>query len=292
MSENAGVELTRLTAGASFAESSWRCQRTLLKAGQVNETREMQGAGRSVGGDRRGPESRRNTCGRYPRPSQGQDLNWPEAMRPIPGPGGHRSSKPHTGYAGRQTSEGAGKLRGTAQGGQGEKPWRWCSIPESCVSPCLRDRQPGAAMRFEPTREQAEADWGSLPYIGEDGKQRRIRVFVPGVRDDPGLVPDLIRELVRRAAAEAALNADARKIPGTEAARPRRRTCHSGPLRGHNGVLAPWVNSVGHPGLEKGRKRRRSTHQRGDRPPPPEILRSGTGEGVERTPRAADTPGC
>ena len=70
------------------------------------------------------------------------------------------------------------------------------------------------------------------------------------------------------------LTADARKIPGTEAARPRRRTRHSGPLRGHNGVLAPWVNFQGHPGLEKGRKRRRSTHQRGDRPPPPEILRS------------------
>ena len=144
MSENAGVELTRLAAGASFTESWWRCRRTLPKVGQVNETRAMTRGGPLCRGYRRGPGSRRNTCGRYPGSSQGQDLNWPEAMWSILGPGGHRSSNPHTWYAGRRTSEGAGKLRGTAQGGQGERPWRWCSIPESCESPRRRGRQPGA----------------------------------------------------------------------------------------------------------------------------------------------------
>ena len=34
-------------------------------------------------------------------------------------------------------------------------------------------------MRFETAPgEQAQVDWGSLPYVGEDGKLRRVRVFV------------------------------------------------------------------------------------------------------------------
>ena len=34
-------------------------------------------------------------------------------------------------------------------------------------------------MRFETgPGEQAQVDWGSLPYIGEDGKRRRAWVFV------------------------------------------------------------------------------------------------------------------
>ena len=34
-------------------------------------------------------------------------------------------------------------------------------------------------MRFETAPgEQAQVDWGSLPYVGEDGKLRRVWVFV------------------------------------------------------------------------------------------------------------------
>ena len=34
-------------------------------------------------------------------------------------------------------------------------------------------------MRFETVPgEQAQVDWGSLAYLDEDGKKRRIRVFV------------------------------------------------------------------------------------------------------------------
>ena len=129
--------------------------------------------------------------------------------------------------------KGGGPLCGGSPG-----PWE---------SPRRRGRQPGAAMRFELARGKAEVDWGSQTCIDRDGRKRRIRVYVLGVRDDLGLVPDLIRELVRRAAAEAAIDPDARKIPGTEAAWPRRGTSHSGPLSGQNGVLAPWVNSTKRP---------------------------------------------
>ena len=47
------------------------------------------------------------------------------------------------------------------------------------VRPRRRWRQPEATMRFETAPgEQAQVDWGSLAYIGEDGKQRRVWVFV------------------------------------------------------------------------------------------------------------------
>ena len=47
------------------------------------------------------------------------------------------------------------------------------------VGPRRRWRQPEATMRFETAPgEQAQVDWGSPAYIGEDGKQRRVWVFV------------------------------------------------------------------------------------------------------------------
>ena len=71
-------------------------------------------------------------------------------------------------------------------------------------------------MRFETAWEQAEVGWCRQACIDWDGRKRRIWVFVLGVGDDPGLVPDLIRKLERQAAADADLNPDARNIPGTE----------------------------------------------------------------------------
>ena len=57
------------------------------------------------------------------------------------------------------------------------------SILKGYVSPRRRCRQPEATMRFETAPgEQAQVsrrrDWGSLSYIGADGKQRRVWVFV------------------------------------------------------------------------------------------------------------------
>ena len=242
--------------------------------------------------DLKGTESLDNnkSTGRYPRPSQGQALNWPEGMRPIPGPGGHRSSNPHTGYAGRRTSEGLGncvspRREVRAKGRGGGAPYRSPACRRAGeagnrVQPC-GSRRPGRRRRWtgaaRPALTGTDASaasgcsfWLFVPGV-RSGCSFRVFVlvvrsgcsflvvrsgcsfwlFVPGVRDDPGLVPRLIRELVRRAAAEAALDPDVRKIPGTEAAWPRRRASHSGPLRGQNGVLAPWVN-FGTPRARKG----------------------------------------
>ena len=71
-------------------------------------------------------------------------------------------------------------------------------------------------MRFETAWEQVEVGWCRQACIDWDGRKRRIWVLVLGVRDDPGLVPDLIRELECQAAADADLNPDARNIPGTQ----------------------------------------------------------------------------
>ena len=64
------------------------------------------------------------------------------------------------------------------------------------VRPRRRGRQPEATMRFETAPgEQAQVDWGSLPYVGEDGKRRRVWVFVMTM----GWSRACYVELVRRA---------------------------------------------------------------------------------------------
>ena len=53
------------------------------------------------------------------------------------------------------------------------------SILKSHVSPRRRRRQPDATMRFETAPgEQAQAGWGSLAYLDQGGRKRRIWVFV------------------------------------------------------------------------------------------------------------------
>ena len=42
-----------------------------------------------------------------------------------------------------------------------------------------RTRQSHGTMRFETTpREQAQVDWGSFAYVGEDRRKRRVWAFV------------------------------------------------------------------------------------------------------------------
>ena len=115
-------------------------------------------------------------------------------------------------------------------------------------------------------------------------------MFVLGVRDNvPGLVPDLIRELECQAAADAALNPDARSIPGTEdrPALPRNLPQSPGERseRGFSPITTPGGPETGGNaavGIRGAAPARLSTVTL---PPPQEILRSvqrsGTGEGVE-----------
>ena len=64
------------------------------------------------------------------------------------------------------------------------------------VSPRRRRRQPDATVRFETAPgEQAQVDWGSLGYMGADGKKHRIWVFVMTL----GWSRACYVELVRRA---------------------------------------------------------------------------------------------
>ena len=70
------------------------------------------------------------------------------------------------------------------------------SILKAYVSPKRRPRQPDATMRFETAPgEQAQVDWGSLAYIGQDGRKHRIWVFVMTL----GWSRACYVELVRRA---------------------------------------------------------------------------------------------
>ena len=137
----------------------------------MKEIYEMKGAGRSVRGIAGELGIARNTVRRY--------LKSPEAIRAKPRP--QRASKldPYTGYVDRRLDERLEncvvlhrELR--ARGYDGGY-----SILKDYVSPRRRRRQPDATMRFETAPgEQAQVDWGSLAYIGEDGKRHRIRVFV------------------------------------------------------------------------------------------------------------------
>ena len=143
----------------------------MLKVGEVKEIYEMKGAGRSVRGIAGELGIARNTVRRY--------LKSPEAIRAKPRP--QRASKldPYTGYVDHRLDEGLEncvvlhrELR--ARGYDGGY-----SILKAYVSPKRRPRQPDATMRFETAPgEQAQVDWGSLAYIGQDGRKHRIWVFV------------------------------------------------------------------------------------------------------------------
>ena len=156
----------------------------------------MKGAGRSIRGIAGELGIARDTVRRYPPPTRGQALKSPEAMRPRPRP--RRASKldPYTEYVDRRMSEGLEncvvmhrELR--SQGYDGGY-----SILKSYMSPRRRRRQPDATMRFETAPGgQAQVDWGSLGYLGEDGKSRRIWVFVMTL----GWSRACYVELVRRA---------------------------------------------------------------------------------------------
>ena len=131
----------------------------------------MKGADGSIRGIAKELDVSRNTVRKY--------LKSPDAMRPKPRP--KRSSKldPYADYIDRRMAEGLENCvvlhRELCElGYDGDY-----SILKGYVSPRWQKRQPEATMRFETEPgEQAQVDWGSLSYIGADGKQRRVWVFV------------------------------------------------------------------------------------------------------------------
>ena len=138
---------------------------------EVKEIYEMKGAGRSIRGIAQELDVSRNTVRRY--------LKSPEAMRPRPRPPRGSRLDPYAEHIDRRMGEGLENCRVLdrevrALGYQGSY-----STVVQYVRPRRQHKQPEATMRFETAPgEQAQVDWGSLPYIGEDGKRRRVWVFV------------------------------------------------------------------------------------------------------------------
>ena len=154
----------------------------------MKEIYEMNGAGHSIRGIARELDVSRNTVRKY--------LKTPEALAPKARK--RRASKldPYTEHIDRRMGEGLEncvvlhrELTGLGYDGG-------YSILKAYVSPRRKGRQPEATMRFETDPgEQAQVDWGSLSYIGEDGKKRRVWVFVMTL----GWSRACYVELVRRA---------------------------------------------------------------------------------------------
>ena len=137
----------------------------------MKEIYELKGGGRSIREIARELDVSRNTVRRY--------LKSPEAMRPKARPPRGSKLDPHLEYIDLRMAEGLENCRVLdreirALGYQGSY-----STVVQYVRPRRRCRQPEATMRFETAPgEQAQVDWGSLSYIGADGKKRRVWVFV------------------------------------------------------------------------------------------------------------------
>ena len=160
----------------------------MLRVGQVKEIYEMKGAGRSIRGIAEDLGVARNTVRRY--------LKSPEAMRPRQR--ARRTSKldSYTEYVDRRLDDGLENCVVLHRELQALGYDGGYSILKSYVSPRRRRRQPEATMRFETAPgEQAQVDWGSLAYLDEDGRKRRIWVFVMTL----GWSRACYVELVRRA---------------------------------------------------------------------------------------------
>ena len=133
----------------------------------MKEIYEMKGAGHSIREIARELEVSRNTVRRY--------LQSPEAMRPKARPPRGSKLDPYTEYIDGRMAEGLENCMVLRRELTGLGYDGGYSIPKGYVSPRRRCRQPEATMRFETAPgEQAQVDWGSLSYIGADGKQRRV----------------------------------------------------------------------------------------------------------------------
>ena len=160
----------------------------MLKVAEVKEIYELKGAGHGIREIARELDISRNTVRRY--------LKSPEAMRPRPRPLRGSKLDDYMGHIDRRMSEGLGNCvvlhrEVCALGYTGSY-----STVVQYVRPRRRQRQPEATMRFETAPgEQAQVDWGSLSYLGEDGRRHSVWVFVMTM----GWSRACYVELVRRA---------------------------------------------------------------------------------------------
>ena len=132
---------------------------------------ELKGQGRSARAIARELGLARNTVLRY--------LKSPDAIRPQPRP--RRGSKldPYTDYIDHRLSKGLENCRVLLREIRGLGYQGSYSTVADYVRPRRRRRQPQATMRFETAPgEQAQVDWGSFSYVGDDGRQRRVWAFV------------------------------------------------------------------------------------------------------------------
>ena len=153
----------------------------------MKEIYELKSAGCSIREVAREVQVSRNTVRKY--------LKSPEAMRPKPRKRRASRLDPYTEHIDRRMGEGLENCvvlhRELTELGYGGG----YSILKAYVSSRRKRRQPKATMRFETgPGEQAQVDWGSLAYIGEDGKKRRIWVFVMTLRWSRACYVELVRK--------------------------------------------------------------------------------------------------
>ena len=160
----------------------------MIRGGELKEIYEMHGQGYSARAIARELGLARNTVLKY--------LTAPEAIVPKPRPLRGSKLAPYAEHIDRRMGEGLEncvvllrEIRGQGYDGS-------YSTLLAYAKPRRQGGQPEATMRFETEPgEQAQVDWGSLGYVGTDGKKRRIWVFVMTL----GWSRACYVELVRRA---------------------------------------------------------------------------------------------
>ena len=156
-------ELLRRIRGGALEE--------LLRGGEVKEICELKGRGRSARAIARELGLARNTVLRYLKP--------PEAIRPQPRPPQGSKLDPYTEYLEHRMSEGLENCRVLLREIRGLGYEGSYTTVADYARPRRRARQPQATMRFETAPgEQAQVDWGSFSYIGENGRKHRVWAFV------------------------------------------------------------------------------------------------------------------
>ena len=189
MCKSSKLELTHLRMVASSADFLRRCTGQIAKGGTSE---------RDIRVERRWPFDPGDCQGAGRFPEHGAPVSEIAGGDEAEGAATKRgrSWDPHLEYIDLRMAEGLENCRVLdreirALGYQGSY-----STVVQYVRPRRRCRQPEATMRFETAPgEQAQVDWGSLSYIGADGKKRRVWVFVM----TPGWSRACYVELVRKA---------------------------------------------------------------------------------------------
>ena len=132
---------------------------------------EMHGQGHSARAIARDLSLARNTVLRY--------LNSPEAIKPQLRPLRGSKLDLYTEHIDRRFSEGLENCRVLMREIQALGYEGGYTTVADYVRPRRRVRQPQATVRFETgPGEQAQVDWGSFSYLGDDGRQHRVWAFV------------------------------------------------------------------------------------------------------------------